>query len=293
MRGQGLAEVKATGANSEIGRIGKALGAIETASPRLTRQTNRIVRVAAGLGGGVLSYRDRPLWVMRGTWLNALLAGLALGMAMLPEEFPLVLTVFMVMGAWRMSRARVLTRRASAIETLGEATVLCTDKTGTLTENRMSIIALHTGDKTLSGVNGDQARTRLQPAAFLRVRWPALRKHTIPWTGPSGNWQRRWSIDVGGSFVRLYGLQPDLLAVTYVWDAGDSRFRVATKGAPEAIADLCHLDSAARDALRNESDRMAEAGMRVLAVAEGAAERPLPETPRGFPLCAARACGNS
>ena len=81
----------------------------------------------------------------RGGWLDALLSGIALGMSMLPEEFPLVLTVFMVMGAWRISRARVLTRRVAAIETLGAATVLCTDKTGTLTQNRMTIVALRAG----------------------------------------------------------------------------------------------------------------------------------------------------
>src|ERR1019366_4397246 len=80
--------------------------------------------------------------ISRGGWLDALLAGIALGMSMLPEELPVVLTVFMAMGAWRISRARVLTRRAAAIETLGSATVLCTDKTGTLTENRMSIAEL-------------------------------------------------------------------------------------------------------------------------------------------------------
>src|SRR5690606_5912078 len=80
--------------------------------------------------------------VMRGDWLEAILGGIALGMSMLPEEFPVVLTVFMAMGAWRISRAHVLTRRATAIETLGSATVLCTDKTGTLTENRMSIAEL-------------------------------------------------------------------------------------------------------------------------------------------------------
>ena len=77
--------------------------------------------------------------IFRGGWLDALLAGIAVGMSMLPEEFPVVLTVFMAMGAWRISQVRVLTRRASAIETLGAATVLCTDKTGTLTENRMTI----------------------------------------------------------------------------------------------------------------------------------------------------------
>ncbi len=80
--------------------------------------------------------------LLRGSWLQAMLGGIALGMSLLPEEFPLVMTVFMAMGAWRISQARVLTRRASAIETLGATTVLCTDKTGTLTENRMTVVSM-------------------------------------------------------------------------------------------------------------------------------------------------------
>ena len=281
VRGQGMAEVNATGPNSEIGRIGKSLGAIETASPQLTRQTNRIVRVAGGLGAVCCIVVIVLYGLMRGTWLNALLAGVALGMAMLPEEFPLVLTVFMVMGAWRMSRLRVLTRRASAIETLGEATVLCTDKTGTLTENRMSIIALHAGEKTLSSVNGDQPEPAFSRLVFTGAMASAPEAYD-PMDRAFRELAGRWNGDFGGSFVRVYGLQPDLLAVTYVWNTGDGPYRVAAKGAPEAIADLCHLESAARDALRRETDRMAEAGMRVLAVAEAAGERVLPETPRGF-----------
>ncbi len=99
----------------------------------------RVFAIVAGVvcGAAVLLYGS-----LRGGWLDALLAGISLGMSMLPEEFPVVLTVFMAMGAWRISRARVLTRRAAAIEILGSATVLCTDKTGTLTENRMSIAEL-------------------------------------------------------------------------------------------------------------------------------------------------------
>ena len=82
-------------------------------------------------------------------WLNAFLGGIALSMSLLPEEFPVILTVFMVMGAWRISRAGVLTRRSAAIETLGAATVLCTDKTGTLTENRMTIADVRPADAVL------------------------------------------------------------------------------------------------------------------------------------------------
>ena len=132
----------ATGPRSEIGKIGQSLHALETEPPRLQVQTARLVRLAA-LGGAAVSVVAVLLYgTLRGGWLDAVLAGIAIGMSMLPEEFPVVLTVFMAMGAWRISKARVLTRRAAAIETLGSATVLCTDKTGTLTENRMSIAEL-------------------------------------------------------------------------------------------------------------------------------------------------------
>ena len=105
----------------------------------LQAQTRRLVRIFAVFGGLVSIAAVLLYGLRRGNWLDAVLAGIALGMSMLPEEFPVVLTVFMAMGAWRISQARVLTRRAAAIETLGSATVLCTDKTGTLTENRMRI----------------------------------------------------------------------------------------------------------------------------------------------------------
>ena len=144
--GTGAAVVMATGKHSEIGRIGTALAEIETATPRLQEQTRRFVQgfAAAALGFAVAA--ALLYGILRGGWLDAVLGGIALGMSMLPEEFPLVLTAFMVMGAWRISRANVLTRRTSAIETLGSATLLCTDKTGTLTQNRMTVACLETPD---------------------------------------------------------------------------------------------------------------------------------------------------
>ena len=132
----------AVGAQSEIGKIGQTLSTLDTEPPRLQAQTRRLVRWFATIGISVSVLAVVLYGTLRGGWLDAVLAGIALGMSMLPEEFPVVLTVFMAMGAWRISQARVLTRRAAAIETLGSATVLCTDKTGTLTQNRMSIVEL-------------------------------------------------------------------------------------------------------------------------------------------------------
>lgn len=283
VRGQGVAEVHATGANTEIGHIGQTLGAIETTSPHLTRQTGRIVQIAA-IGGLICCLLVVLLYgFLRGSWLNALLAGIALGMSMLPEEFPLALTVFMVMGAWRLAQARVLTRRAAAIETLGEATVLCTDKTGTLTENRMTVVALHAAGETLDP-NG---ATALAPPFRRLAVTAALASAPNPYDPMDRAFHdlasRMNGASAGMTLSRVYGLQRDLLAVTQAWRPPDGGpYRVAAKGAPEAIAGLCGLDETERRALVSEADRLAAGGMRVLAVAEATAQGRLPGTPRGF-----------
>ena len=138
-RGTGVACTVATGALSEIGKIGQSLTTLEPESPRLRIETAKIVRLFA-IGGGAVALLVVLLYgLMRGEWLDALLAGIAIGMAILPEEFPVVLTIFLAMGASRIGRVGVLTRRASAIKMLGSATVLCMDKTGTLTENKLAV----------------------------------------------------------------------------------------------------------------------------------------------------------
>jgi Ca2+-transporting ATPase len=259
VRGSGTAEVAATGLRSEIGRIGQSLSAMETEPSRLQAETTRLVRLCA-MGGGVLCLLTVVLFgTMRGGWLDAILAGIALGMAMLPEEFPVVLTVFMAMGAWRISRARVLTRRASAIETLGSATVLCTDKTGTLTENRMTIAEASPpgGDTVAFGVLASaQQPTDPMEKAF----------HTA---GPPP--------DAGWKLVHQYGLRPDLLAMSNVWQTPDGVV-VAAKGAPEAIAALCHAEVDKRAV-----DDMAARGLRVLGVARASfTGSEWPESQRDF-----------
>ena len=116
VRGAGIAEVTATGVRTEIGKIGLAVSTLETETPRLQRQTQRLVTIFAFLSAVVVALTVLLYGLYRGGWLEGVLAGIALGMSMLPEEFPVVLTVFLAMGAWRISQARVLTRRASAIE---------------------------------------------------------------------------------------------------------------------------------------------------------------------------------
>ena len=285
VRGTGLGEVTAIGVHSEIGKIGQSLQSLETEAPRLQAQTGRLVRAFALVGAGITVLAVVLYGLLRGGWLDGLLAGIALGMSMLPEEFPLVLTVFMAMGAWRISQARVLTRRAAAIETLGSATVLCTDKTGTLTENRMSIAQLHLPDGRTARAGPD-----LSEAFLALVDIGILASAQAP-TDPMekafhdlGGTQTTATPPIPRRLVHEYGLRPDLLAMTNVWASGDEAGEalVAAKGAPEAVARLCRFDEAALTALKADVDAMAAKGLRVLAVARARAREPWPEDQFGF-----------
>jgi Ca2+-transporting ATPase len=281
VHGDGLAVVQATGPRSELGRIGLSLRRIASEPPRLQTETRQLVRVFAvfGIGASVLAVVIHGL--MRGDWLQAVLGGIALGMSMLPEEFPLVLTAFMVMGAWRLSRARVLTRRATAIEMLGTATVLCTDKTGTLTENRMTVAELRTRDlhwRRDDGLDVPAALAGMVEAAMLAsAPQPSdpMERAIGALAGPA--------VHDGRRLVHRYGLGPRLLAMTNVWrQDGDGDYGVLAKGAPEAIASLCRLGEAEFAWLRGAVDDMAGRGARVLGVARARHDGPFPESPASF-----------
>jgi len=285
VRGLGFAEVHATGAQAEIGRIGKALASIDTATPRLATQTRRLVRIFAIIGLGACAIAVGMYAFLRGSWLQASLAGIALGMSMLPEEFPLVLTVFMTMGAWRISRAHVLTRRSAAIETLGSATVLCTDKTGTLTENRMSVVALASGDTVIEGPVTSEGNLPAEILTVLHVGAMASAPEGIdPMDRAITTAAATEAVTANATLVRRYGLTPDLLAVTQVWQMpGHKDLAVSVKGAPEAIIGLCGLKEVAANSIRQTVEALAAKGVRVLGVARAVhATGPLPEQPQNF-----------
>lgn len=276
VRGTAQALVHAIGARSEMGKIGKELRAIETELPHLQRQLSWLIRdfaVVGAIAGGLVVVL---FGLLRGSWLQAMLGGIALGMSLLPEEFPLVMTVFMAMGAWRISRARVLTRRAAAIETLGATTVLCTDKTGTLTENRMTVVAISNGDIRWEADAGAPMPESLQEVLRC-ARWASATEPTDPMdlavhavaaqhlTGAKAGYPPG---PVPASLVRAYGLRPDLFAVANVIaDGPDGRGRAYAKGAVEAIGELSRLPPDRLVSIRQAVDELAGQGVRVLAVA--------------------------
>lgn len=262
-QGQGLARVTATGLLSEMGKIGQTLKSITMDEPRLKKQLAWLVRDFAFVGLAVTALVVALLGLARGSWLEAALGGIALGMSVLPEEIPLVLAVFMAMGAQRISKAGVLTRRATAIETLGSATVLCADKTGTLTENRMHLM-LAAADGAVWRP-GDHHSGRMEE--MIRAALLASAQHaTDPMDRAIHEAASEMAIIPSGQLIESHGVRHDRPAVIQVWREAEGITAYA-KGAPEAIAELSALPPAAREALLRETDRFAAEGLRLLAVA--------------------------
>jgi Ca2+-transporting ATPase len=263
VRGTALAEVVATGPRSEMGRIGASLARIEPGRTRLEEETARVVRVIAGVAL-VLCIAVAFLYMaLRGDPLAGILAGLTLAMALLPEEFPVVLTVFLALGAWRISHHGVLTRRMPAIEMLGATTVLCCDKTGTLTENRMSVAQTwFDGQWHARGEPGadaallEAAALACEPSPFDPMERALL--DAAPPPGPGR---------AGASLEQRYPFSASFLAVCHGWRLASGERVAALKGAPETVLRLCALAPEQLAAAQAAAAEAATRGLRLLGVA--------------------------
>jgi len=287
--GQATALVRATGAATEIGAIGKALVTLEPERTRLQREIDRLVWTLALVGGGLCAMVVVVYGFTRTDWLGGFLAGITLAMAVLPEEFPVVLTVFLALGAWRLSQNRVLTRRMPAVETLGSVTALCVDKTGTLTQNRMSVARLDDGATSFSAAGAttvpDELHELMEFAMLASKRKPfdpmeiAFREFGATTLTGTEHLHEDWEL------VAEYPLTDDLLSLSRVWQLPSTGQRlIAVKGAPEAVADLCHFDPPRVARLHERLAAMTDDGLRVLGVARGlvASDAPLPTSQHDF-----------
>jgi Ca2+-transporting ATPase len=284
VQGHGMAKITSTGIRTQMGKIGRALRGIEQEDTLLRKETRELVRNFA-IAGSILCILVVMVFGMRGEWLDGLLAGLSLSMALLPEEFSVVLVIFLSMGAWRISKRRVLTRRIHAVETLGSATALCLDKTGTLTMNRMILSTLFAGGEYYdTDKNGDlplpeKFHELLEFGYLASQKDPfdpvekEIKNGTEKFLGNTEHLHRNWEL------AREYPLSKNLLALSNVWESYDRRRHViAAKGSPEAVIDLCHLDEMKKDELLTHVKNMADKGLRVLGVAKSIfKDEPLPD----------------
>ncbi len=283
-QGTARARVLATGGRSTLGRIGASLSALGGESTPVQQETRRVVRQVATVGLALAAGLALAYWYTTGDALHGLLAGLTLAMAVLPEELPVVLSIFMGLGAWRLARENVLTRSIPAVELLGATTVLCVDKTGTLTVNRMAVRRLWCATAQFDTVA--QVDEPLQEDLHGVLEYAVLASHRQAFDpmetaiAQAGQWLLADTehLHADWTLVDDYPLSRDMLAMSRVWQSPDLRERmIAAKGAPEAIVDLCHLPSEQAAAIAIEVARLASAGLRVLGVAQAtfdAAELP-------------------
>jgi len=289
VQGHGVAVARATGANTEIGKIGKALQKVETGRTPLQEETNQLVTKLALLGLVLCLLVIAAFGLNRGDWLQGLLAGITTAMAVLPEEFPVVLTVFLALGAWRISASHVLTRHIPAVETLGAATVLCVDKTGTITENRMKVKKIFCGGELFQMDDGADS---LPEAVHRTVEFSILASQIDPfdpmekafrrlgeeYLARTEHMHRDWEL------VREYPLSKKLLAMSRVWRSPSRReYVIAAKGAPEAVMELCHLPGQDLEEIARAIQSLAGEGLRVLGVAAATFQEPeLPDGQHDF-----------
>ncbi|MEI6089567.1 MAG: cation-translocating P-type ATPase [bacterium] len=271
VQGTGIYKVSRTGMNTEIGKIGKAIENVKEEPTKLNKEMGKLIKRIAIIGAILCILVVVVFTLTRGSLLNGFLAGITLAMAMLPEEFPVVLTIFLAIGAWRMSKKNVLTRKPSAIETLGSATVLCTDKTGTLTQNKMTITKLYNSNDILS------VEKELHDDYHEIIEYGILSSQASPFdpmekaiTNLGDQYLKNTEhIHEDWTMIREYSLSRELLAMSRVFrNTVTQELTIASKGAPEAIFDLCHLDSETIKKHEKAVEEMAGSGLRVIGVAK-------------------------
>ena len=264
-QGTALVEVERIGALTEYGKIGKDVAESQEDKSPLQKQTGSLVKLCAGIAAvlfalvGVATWFNIPDHAFGARLIESVLSGITLAMAMIPEEFPVILTVFLSMGAWRLAKKNSLVRRLPAVETLGAVTVLCVDKTGTVTQNRMSVQecrTFHGDERALCETMGlaCEPETYDPMEAAMLARCEAL---GIPKTHL-----------FEGKLLREYAFTNELKMMGHVW-RHEGELLIAAKGSPESILDLCGLSETQRNDCEAQMLAMSEQGLRVIAVAEG------------------------
>lgn len=287
VKGRAVAQVVKTGFNTEIGKIGKALATIESEQTKLQQQTASLVKIFAWYGISLCFLVAVVYILTRHEIINGLLAGLSLAMSILPEEFPVIMTVFLALGAWRISKSNVLTRRIPAVENLGAITALCVDKTGTLTQNQMVVRSAFVDNNFFNF----KKQTSAAPEAIKELLEKAALATPVDPFDPMEKAIQEIAAKIvlaseqkytGRNLTKEYALSSSLLAMSNAWTLADGSHIVAAKGSPEAIFDLCHLEAKQAEVLDGCVKKMAEDGLRVLGVAAASFIGELPKNQHDF-----------
>ena len=282
VRGQGVAQVSRTGSRTALGRIGVSLASIAQEPTPLQKTAGRLVTWLGLFAIGFCALVAVTYGLLRGDWIGGALAGITVAIALIPEEFPMVLAVFLALGAWRLATHQVLVRRSAVIEALGGATVLCVDKTGTLTENQMQVAQLWTGIDDAVVVGGGPLKAASAHLLKIAGLASAVRPVDPMDRAVQGLLEASGlaSSEFGGEPVKVWPLRPEMMAVTQLWRAADGAALAGAKGAPEAIFKLCRLPDADVQRLAAVVSDYAAQGLRVLGVASSQVGGDFPDDPQ-------------
>lgn len=280
VRGQGIVQILHTGTRTRLGRIGASLAAIESKPTLLQKTTGALIAKLSVLALGFCAIVAVAYGLLRGDWIGGALSGITLAIALLPEEFPMVLAIFMALGAFRLARHKVLVRRAAVIETLGAATFLCVDKTGTLTENRMVLTTLWRDGRIQDLRNSDgHSGAAMEPLRTAVLASAVRPVDPMDKAVHESGVQLPLEPDGVRAPLRTYPLRPELLAFIQVWAEPRGGILLAAKGAPEAIFRLCRMSDDERAAMDKVVSALASRGLRVLGVASRRDDHDHPTAP--------------
>lgn len=258
-QGTGTIKVDKTGPSTEYGKIGENIVAAPVGDTPLQKQTGKLVKMSGVIAGilfllvAVVTFFNIPDHDIKSRIIESILSGITLAMAMIPEEFPVILTVFMSMGAWRLAQKNSLVRKLPSVETLGAVSVLCVDKTGTITVNKMTVVELHSMKKDA------EHAARIMGMGCKQDAYDPMEKAMIGYCEELGISREDL---FSGKLIREYAFTDELKMMGNVWKKGNDII-VAAKGSPERILKICDLTE---DELKEAQDKICQMSMKGLRV---------------------------
>jgi Ca2+-transporting ATPase len=268
--GLAVFEVENIGAKTKLGKIGQSIQNIKEEISPLQLQITKFVKWMAFIGIAVfLMVWAYSFWQSRDI-VQSLLAGLTLAMSILPEEIPVAFTTFMALGSWKLMKQGVIIKRSSIVETLGSTTVICTDKTGTITENSMKLKALF--DFKSNQVFDDTSFDKSELSQLIQfAMWSS---EPVPFDPMEKTlhkvYEETQTSDQRKDFqmVHEYPLDGKPPMMTHIFENNSGERIIAAKGAPEAILAVSQLSEDEKENLRQQIQEFGQQGYRVLGVAK-------------------------
>lgn len=262
-QGTAIVEVDKIGAKTEYGKIGLGVATAPQEDTPLQKQIGKLVKTCAIIAGvlfllvGVFTWFNIPDHSFGDRIIESILSGVTLSMAMIPEEFPVVLTVFLSMGAWRLAKKNSLVRKLPSVETLGAVSVLCVDKTGTITMNQMTV------QKTWIANGTEQAMIEIMGLGCETDVYDPMEKAMLRYCEEHGI--QKESL-FSNELVTEYAFTNELKMMGHVWRK-NGQLVIAAKGSPERILTICTMTEEERAVAEKQINELSSEGLRVIAIA--------------------------